>query len=106
MLLLMLNDTSKSNPFCFRLEAAMQRLTNLCSVLNDMEPICVLNHVFVLREVRHVLAPSVLSCLWHHNSACLFYMLEIAVLPHRLACASYLFHVSNLEIVSNQLLDV
>ncbi|PHU25654.1 Protein NAP1 [Capsicum chinense] len=33
-----------------RLEAAMQRLTNLCSVLNDMEPICVLNHVFVLRE--------------------------------------------------------
>lgn len=38
---------------CFgdRLEAAMQRLTNLCSVLNDMEPICVLNHVFVLREV-------------------------------------------------------
>lgn len=30
----------------------MQRLTNLCSVLNDMEPICVLNHVFVLREVR------------------------------------------------------
>ncbi|XXG60202.1 hypothetical protein AAC387_Pa04g2166 [Persea americana] len=33
------------------LEAAMQRLTNLCSVLNDMEPICVLNHVFVLREM-------------------------------------------------------
>ncbi|XP_047335582.1 protein NAP1 [Impatiens glandulifera] len=32
------------------LEAAMQRLMNLCSVLNDMEPICVLNHVFVLRE--------------------------------------------------------
>ncbi|XP_038970393.1 probable protein NAP1 [Phoenix dactylifera] len=32
------------------LEAAMQRLTNLCSVLNDMEPICVMNHVFVLRE--------------------------------------------------------
>ncbi|KAL3616728.1 histone chaperone [Castilleja foliolosa] len=32
------------------LEAAMQRLTNLCSILNDMEPICVLNHVFVLRE--------------------------------------------------------
>ncbi|XP_074583886.1 putative protein NAP1 isoform X1 [Curcuma longa] len=32
------------------LEAAMQRLTNLCSVLNDMEPVCVLNHVFVLRE--------------------------------------------------------
>ncbi|KAE8781516.1 putative protein NAP1 [Hordeum vulgare] len=32
------------------LEAAMQRLTSLCSVLNDMEPICVLNHVFVLRE--------------------------------------------------------
>ena len=32
------------------LEDAMQRLTNLCSVLNDMEPICVLNHVFVLRE--------------------------------------------------------
>lgn len=32
------------------LEAAMQRLTNLCSVLNDMEPICALNHVFVLRE--------------------------------------------------------
>jgi hypothetical protein len=34
-----------------RLEAAMQRLTSLCSILNDMEPICVLNHVFVLREV-------------------------------------------------------
>ncbi|KAJ6761156.1 MEMBRANE-ASSOCIATED PROTEIN HEM [Salix purpurea] len=32
------------------LEAAMQRLTNLFSVLNDMEPICVLNHVFVLSE--------------------------------------------------------
>ncbi|GMH02666.1 hypothetical protein Nepgr_004505 [Nepenthes gracilis] len=32
------------------LEAAMQRLTNLCSILNDMEPICILNHVFVLRE--------------------------------------------------------
>lgn len=32
------------------LEAAMQRLTSLCSVLNDMEPICVINHVFVLRE--------------------------------------------------------
>ncbi|KAL2473933.1 Protein NAP1 [Forsythia ovata] len=32
------------------LEAAMQRLTNLCSIMNDMEPICVLNHVFVLRE--------------------------------------------------------
>lgn len=31
----------------------MQRLTNLCSLLNDMEPICVLNHVFVLREVSH-----------------------------------------------------
>lgn len=37
--------------FTNRLEAAMQRLTNLCSVLNDMEPVCVLNHVFVLREV-------------------------------------------------------
>jgi hypothetical protein len=33
------------------LEAAIQRLTNLCSILNDMEPICVINHVFVLREV-------------------------------------------------------
>ncbi|KAI8004550.1 Protein NAP1 [Camellia lanceoleosa] len=33
------------------LEVAMQRLTNLCSVLNDMEPICVLNHVFVLKEL-------------------------------------------------------
>ncbi|PKA52561.1 putative protein NAP1 [Apostasia shenzhenica] len=32
------------------LEAALQRLTSLCSVLNDMEPICILNHVFVLRE--------------------------------------------------------
>eukprot|EP01018_Ginkgo_biloba_P029851 Gb_16727 [translate_table: standard] len=32
------------------LEAAVQRLTSLCSVLNEMEPICVLNHVFVLRE--------------------------------------------------------
>ncbi|KAG0470469.1 hypothetical protein HPP92_017169 [Vanilla planifolia] len=38
-----------SNPVKM-LEAAMQRLTSLCSVLNDMEPICVLNHVFVLRE--------------------------------------------------------
>ncbi|KAJ6676279.1 MEMBRANE-ASSOCIATED PROTEIN HEM [Salix viminalis] len=36
------------------LEAAMQRLTNLFSVLNDMEPVlCVLNHVFVTREARH-----------------------------------------------------
>ncbi|KAJ6761162.1 NCK-ASSOCIATED PROTEIN 1 [Salix purpurea] len=36
------------------LEAAMQRLTNLFSVLNDMEPVlCVLNHVFVPREARH-----------------------------------------------------
>lgn len=32
------------------LEAAVQRLTSLCSVLNEMEPICILNHVFVLRE--------------------------------------------------------
>ncbi|EPS71603.1 hypothetical protein M569_03148, partial [Genlisea aurea] len=32
------------------LEAAAQRLINLCSVLNDMEPICVMNHVFILRE--------------------------------------------------------
>ncbi|KAH9315390.1 hypothetical protein KI387_024017, partial [Taxus chinensis] len=32
------------------LEAAVQRLTSLCSALNEMEPICVLNHVFVLRE--------------------------------------------------------
>ncbi|KAJ6764543.1 MEMBRANE-ASSOCIATED PROTEIN HEM [Salix koriyanagi] len=30
--------------------SAIKMLTNLCSVLNDMEPICVLNHVFVLRE--------------------------------------------------------
>ncbi|KAJ0982970.1 hypothetical protein J5N97_011225 [Dioscorea zingiberensis] len=40
----------KNNSSVKMLEAAMQRLTNLCSVLNDMEPICVLNHVFVLRE--------------------------------------------------------
>lgn len=40
----------ESNSSIKMLEAAMQRLTNLCSVLNDMEPICVLNHVFVLRE--------------------------------------------------------
>lgn len=40
----------ESNNSIKMLEAAMQRLTNLCSVLNDMEPICVLNHVFVLRE--------------------------------------------------------
>ncbi|GJN12493.1 hypothetical protein PR202_ga30775 [Eleusine coracana subsp. coracana] len=40
------------------LEAAMQRLTSLCSVLNDMEPICVLNHVFVLRE-----RPSIIESL-------------------------------------------
>ncbi|GAB2278303.1 histone chaperone [Dionaea muscipula] len=39
-----------SNNSIKMLEAAMQRLTNLCSVLNEMEPICVLNHVFVLRE--------------------------------------------------------
>lgn len=55
-------------PFlCFffqnRLEAAMQRLTNLCSVLNDMEPICVLNHVFVLREVWHASFNSSLFCV-------------------------------------------
>jgi NCK-associated protein 1 len=29
----------------------MQRLTSLCSVLNDMEPIYVFNHVFVIPEV-------------------------------------------------------
>ncbi|PON42584.1 Nck-associated protein [Parasponia andersonii] len=40
----------ESNSSIKMLEAAMQRLTNLCSILNDMEPICVLNHVFVLRE--------------------------------------------------------
>jgi len=28
----------------------VQRLTSLCSVLNEMESICILNHVFVLRE--------------------------------------------------------
>ncbi|KAG6735730.1 hypothetical protein POTOM_061609 [Populus tomentosa] len=54
-----LNDTSRVSIPTSKstkgggLEAAMQRLTNLFSVLNDMEPICVLNHVFVLREVRH-----------------------------------------------------
>ncbi|KAG6753387.1 hypothetical protein POTOM_043455 [Populus tomentosa] len=42
------------------LEAAMQRLTNLCSVLNDMEPICVLNHVFVLREILFRVLDSIL----------------------------------------------
>ncbi|KAG6392165.1 hypothetical protein SASPL_146376 [Salvia splendens] len=46
------------------LEAAMQRLTNLCSVLNDMEPICVLNHVFVLRE-----RPSVLESLIRRHTS-------------------------------------
>ncbi|KAJ8567779.1 hypothetical protein K7X08_019987 [Anisodus acutangulus] len=71
------------------LEAAMQRLTNLCSVLNDMEPICVLNHVFVLREYmregilgnfrRRLLAvlktdndlqrPTVLESLIHRHTA-------------------------------------
>ncbi|KAK4368300.1 hypothetical protein RND71_012092 [Anisodus tanguticus] len=48
------------------LEAAMQRLTNLCSVLNDMEPICVLNHVFVLREsaeTNYKLTPSKTSIM-------------------------------------------
>ncbi|KAJ7555822.1 hypothetical protein O6H91_05G056100 [Diphasiastrum complanatum] len=32
------------------LEAAIQRLTSLCSELNEIEPLCVLNHVFVPRE--------------------------------------------------------
>ncbi|KAG0587429.1 hypothetical protein KC19_2G163800 [Ceratodon purpureus] len=32
------------------LEAAVQRLTSLCSVLNEMEPLRVLNHMFVPRE--------------------------------------------------------
>jgi len=41
----------------------MQRLTNLCSVLNDMEPICVLNHVFVLREVKQCVYSSFSCCL-------------------------------------------
>ncbi|KAJ4702490.1 Protein NAP1 [Melia azedarach] len=45
------HESYPENNNCIKmLEAAMQRLTNLCSVLNDMEPICVLNHVFVLRE--------------------------------------------------------
>lgn len=43
-------SSPENNSSIKMLEAAMQRLTNLCSVLNDMEPICVLNHVFVLRE--------------------------------------------------------
>ncbi len=30
----------------------MQRLTSLCSVLNEMEPVRVVNHMFVPREVR------------------------------------------------------
>lgn len=51
MLVYVLRGIFSSICFGDRLEAAMQRLTNLCSVLNDMEPICVLNHVFVLREV-------------------------------------------------------
>lgn len=37
-----------------RLEAAVQRLTSLCSVLNEMEPLRVLNHMFVPREVTSV----------------------------------------------------
>ena len=36
----------------------MQRLTSLCSVLNEMEPICILNHVFVLREYLRDCVPS------------------------------------------------
>jgi NCK-associated protein 1 len=32
------------------LEAAMQRLTSLCSVVNQMEPLRVLNHMFLPRE--------------------------------------------------------
>eukprot|EP00250_Pteridium_aquilinum_P014737 c22167_g1_i1 orf=670-4797(-) len=32
------------------LEAAVQRLTGLCTALNDMEPICVLGHVFIPQE--------------------------------------------------------
>lgn len=62
-----------------RLEAAMQRLTNLCSVLNDMEPICVLNHVFVLREVSHAFLffLFIFIFLWFfvssHIAFCAFY---------------------------------
>jgi NCK-associated protein 1 len=33
------------------LEAAMQRLTSLCSVVNQMEPLRVLNHMFLPHEV-------------------------------------------------------
>jgi hypothetical protein len=38
-----------------RLEAAVQRLISLCSVLNEMEPLRVLNHMFIPQEV-HVYA--------------------------------------------------
>ncbi|KAH7432487.1 hypothetical protein KP509_07G024700 [Ceratopteris richardii] len=39
------------------LEAAVQRLTGLCTSINDMEPICVLGHVFIPQEYlrEHVL---------------------------------------------------
>ncbi|KAI5070089.1 hypothetical protein GOP47_0014432 [Adiantum capillus-veneris] len=39
------------------LEAAVQRLTGLCTALNDMEPICLLGHVFISQEYlrEHVL---------------------------------------------------
>lgn len=51
----------------------MQRLTNLCSVLNDMEPICVLNHVFVLREVCKKYASS--SCLKDNDTGDIYCIL-------------------------------
>eukprot|EP00252_Welwitschia_mirabilis_P021329 TRINITY_DN5452_c0_g1_i3.p1 TRINITY_DN5452_c0_g1~~TRINITY_DN5452_c0_g1_i3.p1 ORF type:complete len:1244 (-),score=247.08 TRINITY_DN5452_c0_g1_i3:983-4714(-) len=45
------NESEPSNRDTIKmLEAAVQRLTSLCSVLNEMEPICIMNHVFVLRE--------------------------------------------------------
>lgn len=62
-----------------RLEAAMQRLTNLCSVLNDMEPICVLNHVFVLREVSHALFFTV-ACMISNWILCILWFLGLHVL--------------------------
>lgn len=64
--------------FVGRLEAAMQRLTNLCSVLNDMEPICVLNHVFVLREV----SPYV-SYLYGNEITCFVLTSKLVVLKLR-----------------------
>ena len=93
------------------LEVAMQGLTKLCSVLNDIAPICILNHVFVLKEYmrecilgnfrRRLLTvlktdndlqrPSVLELLLHRHISIVYHNLRLMLVGYRAANLTCIF---------------